>query len=341
MRSIGTSLSIFFDKLKDFIIFTLLILLIALFICFIVHNVLKMVDLFNTYSGAYKNIAETQNGDHVNVYTVGEGEKTIVILPGFGVQSPVLMYKNIAEELKNEYKVVIIEYPGYGFADATKEERSNENFAKDIKEALEFKKIYGPYVLMPHSISNLYAMKFVEMYPDLVDGVIAIDGLYPSIINTKEGENYINDTRTNIKITSIMEYTGFARVLSYVKPEVFNIDLLKKTNVIKDKDIKLYRKFIATKYLTSSMVKEIENLNSNASELKEYQYPNELKVLNILAKDTVDESKKIYSNKTITDFAEKTISNPELQQIKTIKGTHMLTLSNPIEVIQEIGNFSN
>ena len=95
---------------------------------------------------------------YMNVYIAGEGEKTIVILSGFGIQSPVLEYKALADRLsENNYRVVVLEYFGYGFSSKTDSERTNENIAREIKQGLEMAGINGPYVLMPHSISNLYA----------------------------------------------------------------------------------------------------------------------------------------------------------------------------------------
>ena len=41
---------------------------------------------------------------------VGKGSKTIVILSGFGMQSPIIQYKTLVDGLKDEYKVVIVEY---------------------------------------------------------------------------------------------------------------------------------------------------------------------------------------------------------------------------------------
>lgn len=309
LKKLKTKISIFFDYVKDICLFIILLAFIIIFLLAIIHNVLKIVQLSEVYSGEYKNIVQTQNGDILNIYQVGNGEKTIVILPGFGIQSPVVMYKNISEGLKQNYRIVIIEYPGYGFAKNYETERTNENIVNDIKDALEISKIDGPYILLPHSISNIYAMKFTKMYPELVQGIISLDGEYPEIINQNEGRDIVKSTVQNIKIASVVEYTGFNRILSYIKPEMYGIDLMKTDKFLNKSDIDLYRKMIATNYLTKSMVNEIENLERNLLELKEYKYPENLPVLQILATDTVKEYDKIYGKNSLNKFAENVMTN--------------------------------
>lgn len=339
MKYLKTKISIFLDYLKDFVIFILLALLIIITLSTIVHNLLRIQASFEKYSGAYKNIMNLENGDKVNVYTIGSGEKTIMILPGFGIQSPIIFYKNLATKLQENYKVVILEYPGYGFAPNAETQRTNENIAKNIKSALEMAQISGPYVLMPHSISNLYAMKFVQMYPESAQAVISLDGEYPAIINEENAIKNIEDTVKNVNITSVLEYTGFARILSYVKPDLFSIDFMKNDENITDSDIKLYRQMIATKYLTKSMREEIQNLESNMTELKNFQYSENLPVLEILSTERMAEYDETYAKDSLRNLARDSIENPEIQKVVEIDGTHMLHLSNLDELLEQINGF--
>lgn len=341
MNYLKTKISIFLDYLKDFVIFIVLAILIILTLSTIVHNILRIQASFSKDSSEYKNVMNLENGDKVNVYAMGNGEKTIVILPGFGVQSPVIFYKNLAKSLEENYKVVIIEYSGYGFAQNAETQRTNENIANDIKSALEMAQIAGPYIFMPHSISNLYAMKFTQMYPESVEAIISLDGEYPAVINEKGATKKVEDTIKNVQITSVLEYTGFARVLSYVKPDLFYIDFMKNDENITDSDIKLYRKMIATKYLTRSMKEEIQNLESNMTELKDYQYPENLPVLEILSKEMILKYDEMYSKNKLKNLAQNTISNKEIQKIVEINGSHMLHLSNLDEVVEYVNEFIN
>lgn len=339
METLKTRISIFFDYVKDIAVFILVAILVIIVGAIILHNIIKIMDLPERYSGEYRNTVELENGDVVNLYVVGNGDKTIVILPGYGVQTPIIVYKNLAERLKNNYRVVIVEYPGYGFAKNTEEERTNKNIAKDIKEALELEEIFGTYILMPHSISNLYAMKFVELYPESVEAIISIDGDYPALINEQEGLKEVKDTIKNMKIASTLEYTGFARLLSYAKPETYYIDLMEKDEFINDEDIKIYRRLIGSNYLNKSMKNEMKNLEANMKELNDYKYPQNLPVLEILSTNTKKRYDEIYSKDKLYQFANSVISNNQLQKVVEINGKHFLNLSNPDEIVNYVNEF--
>ena len=53
------------------------------------------------------------NGNEINIYTEGTGEFTIVIMSGSGVTSPVLEYKMLYKRLADEYRIAVVEKPGY------------------------------------------------------------------------------------------------------------------------------------------------------------------------------------------------------------------------------------
>ena len=214
-----------FDLIKDWLLHWGLRILLVFFALIILHNVLKMSELTIKYTGDYKKMVPVYEEENkfMNSYVVGEGSKTLVILSAFGSQSPIIQYKTLLEGLKDDYKVVIIEYFGYGYSMSIKKPRTNENIASEIKKTLELREIYGPYVLIAHETSNMYAMKFQEMYPDLVQGIVSIDGLYPSEIEDDYRAKQISNKVSNVNITSIFELTGFERIASYVSLKTFYI----------------------------------------------------------------------------------------------------------------------
>lgn len=333
------------DEIHDFLINWGIRILLVLFIGVVIHNVLKIGDITGSYSGKYRNmvIVENENNRMMNVYQVGSGNKTIVILPGFGSQSPILQYKALADALKDQYKVVIIEYLGYGYSMGTKAERNSANIASNIVTALNRADVSGPFILMPHSISNMYAMKMQKLYPSLVQGIISLDGIYPYEITDDFYLKQNQNTVTNVNITSIFEYTGFARVLSYVRPSVFYIDKMKEmTNVYTKEDISAYRNRIGSSYLTRTMVREINKLEDNMNDVKDYVYPDYLPVLSILSKDLVNEyelNKNKGAKMDLKELANRMITNSSIQKIVEIEGNHDLQFTNPKGVVNEVKAF--
>ena len=57
------------------------------------------------------------DGHNISVYTEGTGEKTLVFLQGGGMPSPILESKSLYSLLSDDYRIVVIERPGYGFSD--------------------------------------------------------------------------------------------------------------------------------------------------------------------------------------------------------------------------------
>lgn len=336
----------FFDLVKDFLITWGIKILLLLFILMVLHNVVKTSEISSRYTGQYKKLTTVYEDESkmMNVYSIGEGSKTIVILAGFGSQSPVIQYKTLAEGLKDEYRVVIVEYFGYGYSMSMKaHERTNENIAYEIKTVLETAEIYGPYVLMPHSHSVMYAMYFQQAYPDLVQGIVNIDGLYAAEINDEYYQVKQRENVSNINITSIFELTGFERILSYLREDIFYINEMRTMpDIFGDEEISVYRNRIGSCYLSRTMVREINKLDNNMKEMSSYKYPDYLPVLHVLASDTVAEYetyKKEGASKDLKELAGETITNSYIQKIEVVEGDHMLQLTNPEDLIATIKLF--
>ena len=335
------------DEIKDFMISLGIKLLLILLICMVVHNVLKMNEISSRYTGKYKNLVMVYEDDNkmMNIYSVGEGPKTIVILAGFGSQSPIIQYKALADGLKDEYKVVIVEYFGYGYSMSMKKyERTNKNIVNEIKTTLETYGIVGPYVLMPHSHANMYAMSFEQEYPELVQGIVSIDGLYPAEIKDKYHFDKQKKNVSNINITSIFELTGFERILSYVREDIFYIDKMQTmTENYGEEEFKVYRNRIGSNYLSRTMVREIKKLSDNMNEMVNYKYPDYLPTLQILSSDTVKEyedAKKNFGSKVdLSQMSNNLITNPDIQKVEILNGDHMLHLTNVNDLVATIKLF--
>lgn len=338
-------ISVLSDTVKGILITVVVFSLIAIFSCIIIHNILKIGEISTKYSGDYKNLVPITENKMMNVYVEGEGDSTIVILSEFASESPIVQYKAIVERLKNNYKVVVIEYFGYGFSMSANEERINKNIALEIKTALASSGIEGQYILMPHGISNIYAMYYADVYPEDIKGIISIDGLYPNELSETYLSSKIDDMEKNVTLTSIAEVTGFSRVLSYVKPEDFYINVMQSDSVYTYEDISVYRNRIGSNYLNSTMVKEIKKLKENMEELKNYKYSEYLPVLQILSTDKINEYNSYKLNgdtkKDLEDFANEFITNSEIQMIVEIEGDHMLQLTNPEDIALSVNMFIN
>ena len=114
-------------------------------------------------------------GRNMHVRQMGNGEKTIVLLSGWGMLLPSVEFAPLMRELSKKYTVCVIEYFGYGHSDSVDTPRTNENYTLEIREALLAAGIKPPYVLMPYSASGIYAEYYAAKYPNEVEGLILFD----------------------------------------------------------------------------------------------------------------------------------------------------------------------
>lgn len=306
------------DSIKGFLIVIGIIFLILFMASTITHNVLRFEEISIKYTGEYKKLYSAKDG-MMNVYVTGEGEETILIMSGFAVASPTLEYKSIADQLSQEYRVVIVEYPGTGFSLSTKEDRTNKNIIEEVRDALNSAEVYGPYILMPIDISNIYAMYYAENYPEEVEAIVSIDGMYPKAIKKSSfKDEYLPNYISNVRFYSIIGITGIYRWETYLEPEKYNINKLEENDSYGENEIKLYRRLVANKFLTKEMRNQIKSLEKNMKELQEYQYPEDLPVLQILFKDSITE----YENRgeDLKKYATDIVTNTSIQKTRIVNG---------------------
>lgn len=163
-------------------IFKVLGIIVLVYLAIVVVSAVVFTVLHKTY---FKNKYEQIEpyGEMVTVFDgqmhiskMGEGETTIVLLPGLGEGLPSADFAPLMRELSKDYTVVCVDYFGVGFSTQTARERTCENHVEEIREVLKNANIEGPYVLMPHSISSLYCEYYAACYPDEVKAIISLDG---------------------------------------------------------------------------------------------------------------------------------------------------------------------
>lgn len=339
-KSLLVNVSIVIEILKSFLIMCLVLVAIVVALSAVIHNVLKIREVYAEDTLGYKNLVTVSN-NRMNVQVIGEGPRTAVILSSFGNPSPVIQYKVYADRLiSNGYKVVIIEYFGYGYSLSSKETRALNFIVSEINEVLTNSGVYGPYTLIANGISGVYAEGYINSYPDKVERLILIDSVYAASIDEDYMQKYIDNQKFNITLTSWAELTGYARILSYVKPDAFGIDKMQEYGFSKA-DISLYRKMVANRFYTSTMKREFKMIKDNMTMLKTYVFPEYLPVTQILSSEYTNEFALYKENKLmkkdLEDYAEELITNPSIQTIVSIDGEKQnLNLTNPDEVINTI-----
>ncbi len=280
-----------------------LIIFVAILFAFI-HNILTIKEKMEMQIGEVISVSDKK----MNAYVTGEGAHTIVLLSGLGTASPIADFMPLAEKLGEENRVVILEYFGYGFSDQTSEPRTNKQIVAEVREALEKLGLKGPYILMPHSISGIYALEYAMTYPEEVEAIIGIDASVPN-------QTKITSPPKVSGLMGIMNKMGFFRLLDTTNAE------MNTGGYYTDVELKLAEYAAKWNSMNFTMIDEFEHVLSNTTLLYDRQYPVDLPILLFLSSDTI-KNDDTWLPLHEAMFTEQTAR--EIQKISILEGGHYL-----------------
>ncbi|MEK5397237.1 alpha/beta fold hydrolase [Paenibacillus sp. FSL K6-2859] len=258
------------------------------------------------------------DGKNMNVMIQGQGEETVVLLPGFGTAAPGIDFKPLVDELSPFYKVVVIEPFGYGLSDITEKERTVDNIVSELHEALQQLKI-DRYILMGHSISGIYGLDYVNKYKNEVSAFVGIDSSVPA-----QGAG---ETLPTAALKSLKQ-SGFFRLLVKIDPNQIlspNVD---------DKTKEQNRMITLKNMMNPNIINEAEHFPSNFKATETLKFPKDLPVLFFLVKDTTDvEGWEALHEDQIKDSLQ--------GKMILLEGDHYLHHTRSKEIVQNFRSFMN
>ncbi|MGG4342037.1 alpha/beta fold hydrolase [Paenibacillus lautus] len=260
----------------------------------------------------------TVDGKQMNVSIQGEGDETIVILPGFGIAAPVLDFKPLISELSPYYKVVVVEPFGYGLSDPTEKERSTANIVSEIHEALQSLHI-DRYILMGHSISGIYSLDYVNKYPNEVSAFVGLDSSVPTLSEQKIDAS---DTQPIKWFRNL----GFARLQLKLSADPY--DGLPYDEQTKEQLNILIRKNM----YNTTQLNEAESMYSNFKAAEQLTFPVNLPVLFFIQKNHPATDRWIPEH-------EKLIENTVHSEVVLLEANHYLYRSHAKEIAEKFRGF--
>lgn len=260
------------------------------------------------------------DGKKMHVYSKGQGDHTILLMPGLGTAAPVLDFEPLIDKLAETNKVVVVESFGYGWSDLTDKERSVENIVEELRSALEKTGNTGPYVLMPHSISGIYSMYFANTYPDEVEAVIGIDPTLPQILD------YYGETAPTMpSYLSYLVPIGIARIALTVMPEDF-LPIAKK-GIYSDENLKITKAISTWNGYNRNVVAEANEIQGNIEKTEEMNFPEELPLMIFTPED--------YK----VQFYETQLTDASTSKVISLEGHHYLHWSRFEEMSEKVNEF--
>jgi len=316
--------------IKKILIRLIMVLITLIVVSTIINQILFRVEK-NKYS-IYGKFVEVDNKE-MYISVLGEGENTIVILPGSGCVGSTILYRPLAKELAKNNKVIIVEYFGYGFSDDTNKDRTTENIVEETRQALKAVCSDEEYILMPHSISGIYSLYWSMQYPEEVKAIIGLDmtvaqledenNIDWEIFKEKAGvtkDDYYNRTYPLI-LNPLVKETGIMRWINNIYNKS-SYETLKSFNLYSKEELKVLKKEY-NRYPAMAILKEYykDMTNKNIKQLQNTNLPENLPVLHFRATKPIEIINEYMGMDTISIISE-TITNEEVQKIEIIEGSH-------------------
>ena len=133
---------------------------------------------------------------NIHIYRKGAKDKPkIIFMSGSGTVSPVFDFKILYEKLQDDFRIIVIEKFGYGYSDICDYPCHIDSIISLYKKVLNLINEEGPYILAPHSMSGLEALRWKQIFPDDICAIIGLDMAIPSVYQswtTKELKKRIN-----------------------------------------------------------------------------------------------------------------------------------------------------
>jgi pimeloyl-ACP methyl ester carboxylesterase len=222
------------------------------------------------------------NGNMMHVYVSGEheGAPLLVFLSGHGVPAPVFDFRPLYSLLTSEFRIAVVEKFGYGYSDIVDVTREIDSILSDTRTALYAVGETGPYVLIPHSMSGLEALRWAQLYQNEVVGIIGIDIGIPSI--------YLSEHLASSEF-SIMFSMRFMQVVCWMG--LHRLPFLRGLNdnhLVTEQEQEQNRLLVNRNLMNRVVVEEARNVVENARIIEQYGIAN-TPILLLVAEGSIEE----------------------------------------------------
>ena len=177
------------------------------------------------------------NGHKIHVYRIGDPDKPkLVLMAGSSTVAPVYDFKILYTKLQENFRIIIVEKFGYGYSDICECNCDIDSLVNIQREALDKLGEKGPFILLPHSMSGIEAIRWIQMYPDEIIALIGLD--MTSDISYAEWTE--EDVEKRVKLLSRMKRFGLYQLSTIPKNDSLSpgdkkqVKILQKRNAFND-----------------------------------------------------------------------------------------------------------
>ncbi len=215
-------------------------------------------------------------GRIMHIQTRGHGQHDVVLLSGLGTVCPAIDFAPLVDALETDFRVTVVEYFGYGWSDRTSVPRTNRNIVNELRAGLLAARVPPPYVLVPHSMSGIYALYYANAHPGEVSAVIGLDTTVP------DQEAYVHDTAWPA-LWPIANAAGIVRLTLLLDPGMAGYDPPAFTEAERDR----IRMMAARNYGNRTVADELRRLRANLAEVQGRRFPQAIPTSFVLSRESM------------------------------------------------------
>lgn len=262
----------------------------------------------------------------MHVYSMGNGKKTIVLLPGMGVSLPSAEFGPLMRKLSEKYTVVCVEYFGVGFSSETSKPRTCENYVQETRTALKQAGFKAPYILMPHSISSVYGEYYASKYPDEVEALVSLDGTSTAYL----GDEMLTFVKSLLQVAKFQQSIGFTSLLAPLTVNKANL----LSSGYTEKEINDMITFAGFP-INSNFLEQMGNTSEFIKQTMDLPFPESIPYFKVISKQTY-ETPNNQIKITPQEYQKKHLERiGKHAQYEILDGTHFIYLNN-VDRIAEI-----
>ena len=177
------------------------------------------------------------SGHKIHIFRAGdESSPKLVFLSASGTAAPAYDFKILYSKLIDRFRIIVIEKFGYGYSDIYEGPTDIDSVVNYQREALKQIGERGPFILLPHSMSGIEAIRWIQLYPEEIAALIGIDMAVPKTYSAwADGE--LDKRIQTIKKLQKLKKIGFLNFLprnkrGLCKEDIKQQNLLWKRNAM-------------------------------------------------------------------------------------------------------------
>ena len=175
----------------------------------------------------------TINEHKIHVYRAGNANApAIVFMSGHCTVAPVYDFKVLYEKLLHNFRVIVIEKFGYGYSDICDSPCDIDTLVSIQRQALAALGESGPYILAPHSMSGIEAIRWKQKFSDEVSAIVGIDMATPLSFSVWTEQ----EIKKTVRLMKVLRGLKLASILASVSDLSLTEDEFKQHKLLKKRN---------------------------------------------------------------------------------------------------------